>query len=215
MTTVRTMVRWNETLSELFFGREISLLVKIFYTLFLCILVPVYWPYYGPANFLWFSDLALLLTWAALWLESPLLASMQVVSVVLLELVWIVDFLARLATGYQLVGIADYMFEDDKPLLVRALSLFHILLPFVLVWLVYRLGYDRNAWMAQTVLAWVILLLCFFLTEPSKNINWVFGLGKQPQTLIPPGAYLVLLMAAFPIFVYLPTHLALRVVMPK
>src|SRR5437762_3416415 len=181
------MVRWNETLSWLFSDREISLLVKIFHTLFVCILVPVYWRYYGPANFLWFSDLALLLTWAALWLESPFLASMQAVSVVLLELVWIVDFLVRLTTGYRLVGIADYMFEDDKPLFVRALSLFHVLLPFLLIWLVYRLGYDRNAWMAQTVLAWTVLLLCFFFTEPSRNINWVFGLGKQAQTLIPPG----------------------------
>ena len=140
---------------------------------------------------------------------------MQAVSVALLELVWIVDFLIRLTTGYRLVGIADYMFHADKPLLVRALSLFHVLLPFMLVWLVYRLGYDRNAWMAQTVLAWVVLLLCFFCTEPSKNINWVFGFGKQPQTLIPPGIYLVLLMAAFPVCVYLPTHLALRALMPK
>ena len=209
------MVGWQETLTWLFSGREIFMLVKIIYTLFVCILVPVYWRYYGPANFLWFSDLALLLTWAALWLESPFLASMQAVSVVLLELVWIVDFLARLATGYQLIGMADYMFQADKPLFVRALSLFHILLPFLLIWLVYRLGYDRNAWMAQTVLAWTVLLLCFFFTEPSRNINWVFGLGKQAQTMIPPGIYLLLLMAAFPICVYFPTHLALRAIMPK
>jgi len=62
------MVGWQETLAWLFSGREIFMLVKIIYTLFVCILVPVYWRYYGPANFLWFSDLALLLTWAALWL---------------------------------------------------------------------------------------------------------------------------------------------------
>jgi len=209
------MAAWHEIIGLLLSGRNIPVAAKIIYTLFVCILVPVYWRYYGPANFLWFSDLALFLTVAALWLESPLLASMQAVSVVLLELVWITDFVTRLTTGYQLVGIADYMFQPDKPLLVRALSLFHILLPFLLLWLVYRLGYDRNAWMAQTVLAWVVLLLCFFFTEPSRNINWVFGLGKQPQTLIPAGIYLVLLMAVFPICVYFPTHLALRALMPK
>jgi hypothetical protein len=209
------MAGWHETLAWLFSGREISIPVKIIYSLFICILVPVYWRYHGPANFLWFSDLALLFTGAALWLESPFLASMQAVSVVLLELVWIVDFVTRLATGYQLIGIADYMFQTDKPLFVRALSLFHILLPFLLVWLVYRLGYEQNAWIAQSVLAWVVLLVCFFFTEPSKNINWVFGLGKQPQAWFPPGVYLIMLMAVFPICIYFPTHLALRAIMAK
>jgi hypothetical protein len=81
--------------------------------------------------------------------------------------------------------------------------------------LVYRLGYDSNAWIAQSVLAWVVLLLCFFFTEPSKNINWVFGLGKQPQAWFPPGVYLLILMAVFPICIYFPTHLALRAIMAK
>src|SRR5262249_6922407 len=60
------------------------------------LLVPVYWRHYGPANFLWFSDLALLIGLTAVWLESPLLAGMQAVSVGLLELVWIADFLVWL-----------------------------------------------------------------------------------------------------------------------
>jgi len=38
----------------------IPLGLKIIYTLFVCALVPVYWRQYGPANFLWFSDIALL-----------------------------------------------------------------------------------------------------------------------------------------------------------
>jgi hypothetical protein len=40
----------------------IPLWLKIAYTLFVCILVQVYWRQYGPANFLWFSDIALLVT---------------------------------------------------------------------------------------------------------------------------------------------------------
>jgi hypothetical protein len=189
--------------------------MKLLYTLFVCVLVPTYWRYYGIANFLWFSDLALFIGLAALWLESPLLASMQAVSVVFLELVWTVDFLARLATGKVLIGIAEYMFKSDKPLFVRGLSLFHIALPFLLIGLVYRLGYDERALTAQTIFSWMVLVVCFFFTKPSDNINWVFGPGKQPQQKISPALYLLLLLIAVPICIYLPTHFILGAMVSK
>jgi hypothetical protein len=53
--------------------------------------VPVYWRNYGPTNFLYFCDVAAFLTIAALWLESPFLASMAAVGIVLPQLAWIVD----------------------------------------------------------------------------------------------------------------------------
>src|SRR5207237_3235394 len=112
------MDHWQESVGRLLWDREIPLSVCGPYTLFVCILVPVYWRYYGPANFLWFSDLALLITLAALWLESPLLTSMQAVSVGLLELVWIADFVTRLVFVVRLVGMTDYMFKAEIPLLV-------------------------------------------------------------------------------------------------
>lgn len=71
---------------------QIPLWLKLSYTLFVCLLLPVNWVQYGPGNFLWFSDIALLTTVPTLWLESPLLASMMALAVVLLELVWNVDF---------------------------------------------------------------------------------------------------------------------------
>jgi hypothetical protein len=40
---------------------KIPLWIKLFITLFLCVLVPVYWRNFGPANFLWGSDIALFL----------------------------------------------------------------------------------------------------------------------------------------------------------
>jgi hypothetical protein len=189
--------------------------VKLFYTLFVCVLVPVYWRHYGLANFLWFSDLALLIGLAATWRESPLLASMQAVSVLLLELVWIIDFLVRSVIGKPIIGIAEYMFKSDQPLFVRGLSLFHLVLPFFLVWLVYVLGYDSRAWILQTVLFWTVVLVCYYFTKPADNINWVFGIGSQPQKKISSALYLALLMIAVPIFIYLPTHFFLASVMPR
>jgi hypothetical protein len=193
---------------------NISLWVKVVYTLFLAVLIPVYWHHYGPANFLWFSDLSLFLGLPALWLESPFLASMAAVSVLLPELVWLVDFLGQLLTGYQLVGLAAYMFDARLPRYLRALSLFHVPLPFFLVWLVWKLGYDRWAWLAQVPLCWLVLLATYFFTDPNENINWAFGPGPRPQHRLPSWAYLLVVMLFFPACIYLPTHLVLQAVFP-
>jgi hypothetical protein len=195
---------------------KIPLWLKILATAYVAVLVPAYWYHYGFADsFLWFSSLGLFITTAALWRESPRLASMQLVSTFLLEIMWIVDYLGRLLFDVQLVGIAEYMFNAEKPLYVRGLSLFHAALPFVLVWLVYRLGYDRRAWIVQTVFAWLLLLFCFFFTEEEKNINWVFGPSQKPQTLVPPAVYLAGQMVVLPLCIYLPTHLVLKALMPR
>src|SRR6266571_6116529 len=58
-------------------GRKIPLWIKLPYTAFLAVLIPFYWRTYGPVNFLWFCDVALLVTLPALWLESPFLSSMR------------------------------------------------------------------------------------------------------------------------------------------
>jgi hypothetical protein len=197
---------------NLFDSELILLTIKIVYAVFLCVLVPVYWRWWGPANFLWFSDIALFLTFVGVWLESPLLVSMQAVSVMLLEMVWIFDFVLGSCFRIRLTGIADYMFKSDQPFYVRALSLFHLVLPFLLFWLVLRFGYDTRAWIVQTALAWIVLLISFAFTKPSDNINWTFGPGSHPQHKIPRGLYLFLLMLFFPLCVYFPTHCLLKII---
>ena len=191
-------------------GEAIPLWIKVAYTLFLCVLVPVYWVSSGPRNFLWFSDIALLLTGPALWLESSLLASMMVLAIALPELGWNADFFGRLATGRQILGLSAYMFDGRKPLGLRALSLFHVGLPVLLIWMLHRLGYDGRAWAAQTALALVVLPVTYWLIAPADNVNWVYGPGSEPQTRMPPLAYLLLVMAFFPLGIYWPTHLLLR-----
>ena len=193
--------------------------VKLPYTAFVAVLVPFYWRTYGPVNFLWFCDVALLVTLPALWLESPFLSSMQAVAIALPQLCWDVDFTAHLA-GIHLIGLADYMFDPNIPLFVRGLSSFHGWLPLVLLWMVWRLGYDRRALPAQTVAAAVLLVACFLFTprpphpadnpNAAVNVNWVFGPGEETvQTWMAPGLYLALQIVFYPIVIYLPTHLAL------
>jgi len=92
----------------------VPLWLKIVYTVFVVVLVPIYWRQYGPANFLWFSDIALFMTVAALWLENALLVSMAALSVLLLELVWNLDFWVRLLTGKSLIALSAYMFDTPE-----------------------------------------------------------------------------------------------------
>lgn len=198
---------------------RIPLLIKLAYTAFVAVLVPIYLKDYGPTNFLYFCDIALLLTVPALWLESPLLASMAAVSILLLQLYWIVDFLAE-CVGLPLAGMTAYMFDPQIPLFTRCLSFFHFWLPLFVFGLVWRLGYDRRAFPLWSALAVPLLLVCYFLMPPPPapadnpnlpvNINYVYGLGAQPQQMMPPLAYLGVMMVVLLVGVYWPTHLVLQ-----
>jgi len=192
----------------------IPLWIKLGYTGMVAVILPVYAVRYGWRNFLWFSDIALVATAAALWLESALLASMMAVGVLLPELLWNVSFLGRLLFGIRATDLAGYMFDPAKPRYLRALSLFHMVLPVTLLWLIARLGYDARAPVAQTALAWAVLPVTYAVVRPhDENINWVYGLGAR-QTRLSPQRYLMLLMLAFPVIVYLPTHFALKAWFP-
>jgi len=194
--------------------------VKLGYTAFMAVLVPVYWHNYGPTNFLYFCDAALFLTLFAVWRECALAASMAAVGILLPQFLWCLDFGAEFA-GLKVTGMTSYMFEQNRSLFLRGLSLFHGWLPFLLVYLVVRLGYDRRALKAWTALAFVLCLAAYFLLPPAgavladpklpRNINYVFGFDDaQPQHWMSPGRYLVVWMLALFTLSYLPTHWALK-----
>jgi hypothetical protein len=179
--------------------------LTVAYGLAVPLIAVVYWRAYGPSNFLWLSDIALVFTLAALLSDNPLLASMPAVGVLALELAWTVDFLFR----GRVIGLAAYMFDAKLPLYLRSLSLFHLALPPTLIFLLYRLGYDRRALICQTLLTWIVLIVCYVATDPEKNINWVFGPGSKPQQQVSPLLYLVVEMAVLPTCIFGPTHLLL------
>ena len=119
--------------------------LRIALTAFVAFLVPYYWHHYGWHNFFWLSDVALFLTVFALWRASRLLISMMAVGVLPLELYWNIDFFMRLTTGIEVGGIARYMFDEDRPLLLRGVSLFHVALPIIWIGMLLRWGYDPRA----------------------------------------------------------------------
>lgn len=193
------------------------LVLKLGYSAFMAVLIPVYITYYGPANFLYFCDVALLLTLAGIWREDRLMISMAAVGILAPQLLWLVDFFAHFA-GMPITGVTDYMSDAKKPLFLRGLSLFHGWLPLLLLYLVWRNGYDRRALAAWTMLAWLIILICYFLMpmprpEPGNaavNINYVHGFSDTAaQTWMHPLLWVALMIVALPALLFWPTHLLL------
>jgi len=199
---------------------KIPLAAKVAGTAFLAVMVPVYLHTYGPTNFLWFCDAALILTVAGMWLESSLLISMCAVGILLPQCLWLADFGSHLL-GFHFLNLTSYMFDPHLPPFTRGLSLFHGWLPLLLVWLLIRVGYDKRALSAWTILVTALVLICYFFTPPAGahlanhntpiNLNYVYGFNdQQPQQWVNQNLYVVLLVGVLWLVAFLPTHLALR-----
>lgn len=200
--------------------RRLPLAAKLALTGFAMVLVPVYLQRYGPSNFLYFCDAALLLSVVAAWTESALLASIGAVAITGVQTLWTIDFACGFL-GWHPIGMTSYMFDATLPLHVRALSLFHLWLPWVLLWMVSRLGYDRRALPVCIAAGTALLLVSWLFLPPPPapasdphlpvNVNLVYGPGDQaPQTIMPGPLWLLMLLIGMPLAFYLPTHLLLR-----
>ena len=182
--------------------------LKLGWTLWVVVWIPIYWSAYGPANFLWFCDMGNVILALALWRGSSLLFSWQAVSLLLVQSLWTLDYALTLLTGKHFIGGTEYMFDGSISLGIRMLSLFHAATPLLLVWGLWRFGYDRRGWLLQVLTAWVILPLSF-LAGPERDLNWVWGYYDRPQALVSPSLYLIACMTLYPLAWYLPGHLLL------
>ncbi len=157
----------------------VPLPIKLAYTLFVGVFIWSYLPAYGPLNFLYFCDIALIGTLIAMWRTMPLLASMSAVGILFPQLLWMIDFLVRLTTGGHFIELTEYMFDPKENLFLRFLSFFHFWLPVLLYWLICRWGYDRRAFRWQCLVACTLLAVSYLVvgtpTGPAANVNKVFG----------------------------------------
>lgn len=199
---------------ELLAPLAIPLLLKLGFTVFMLVLIPVYLRNYGPSNFVYLCDAALLLTLAGFWLESPLLISAAAVGILVPQMFWLLDYLAALA-GLPSSGMTEYMFDEKRSLFLRGLSLFHGWLPILLLVLLHYTGYDRRAFWLWTALATVLVLVSYFCLPPPSvqrglepvNLNYVHGFSDSaPQHWMPGRLWFLLVVLGSPLFLYAPTH---------
>src|SRR5215831_8056523 len=136
-------------------GMRLPLWLKVVWTVWVVCWAPVYGKQYGVQNFLFFCDLGNFLIAIALWSESALLFSWQAVSLLVFQTIFILDLAGAWLSGHHPIGGTEFMFDPHLPLYVRMLSLFHVVTPPLLLWAIWKLGYERRAWKLQTLTCWV------------------------------------------------------------
>jgi hypothetical protein len=182
----------------------IPLAAKLVWTALVVVWFVVYWHQYGPRNFLYFCDLGNLLITLGLWLESRFILSWQAVGLLMFQILYDIDLLGAFLLGYHATGGTEYMFDPAIPLLVRALGLYHFIVPILLLWALRRVGYDPQAWKWQILIMVVVVPINFFW-HPEDNINFARGIGHE-QHLMPSWLYLLGYSIVAPLVVYWPTH---------
>ena len=129
-------------------------------------------------------------------------------------LLWGMDAGARLVTGRHLFGGTEYMWDGRVPLAVRLLSLFHLVLPVVLVVALRRTGYDRRGLSLQVGLT-AGLLLAARLVGRDKNLNFAFADPLWHRALGPAPLHLAAILAGTTLVAYLPAHLFFSRFLPQ
>jgi hypothetical protein len=184
---------------------RIPLWLKVVWTVWLMVWIPVYWREYGLQNFLFFCDLGNFFIAAGLWLESSLIFSWQAASLLLFQSLFTLDVAAALLRGHHPIGGTEYMFDPHVALWIRLLSLFHVVTPVLLLWAIYRLGYDGRGWKYQTLTAWIVVPINYFW-RPQYDVNWARGPFFREQHVVSGLVYLLGYLIVVPAVVYFPTH---------
>lgn len=170
--------------------------------------------YWGAQDLILFCNIAVILTCAGLWLGNSLLLSTQAVSTMLIGPLWGLDLAWRVATGGQsLIGGTEYMLDTHYPLWVRLLSCDHLVMPVLLLWVLWRVGYDRRAWAVQTALAGVVLVLSRFIT-PEKNLNFSRTDLFFHRAWGPPPVHMAFILLLISVLLYWPAHAVLCKIYP-
>ena len=194
---------------ELLASTLVPLWLKVAWTAMVFAIVVIYWRHRGPANFLWFSDIAFLALVPGLWLESTFIVSLMACMVLVPETLWSVSFFGRLLPLPRVTRLADYMFDQGTPLWLRAVSLFHVPLLAVVIWGPWHLGSDPGVFPWAVLIAWVVLPLTRWLTGPERNVNHVYRFPFAAGASLTPVRHMLVLMIEVPLVLQLPGHLLL------
>jgi hypothetical protein len=181
------------------------LAVRVAALLWLAVFLTAYWRAYGPANFVHLCDVAVILTCWGLWRASSLLLSTQALSSLVVDLLWNLDLFWRLLFGRHLIGGTEYMWDSSWPMAVRALSLFHLVWPVLLIWSLRRVGYDRRAWLVQSLLA-AVILAASRVVAPEANLNFAQRDPFFGRQWGPAAAHVAFIWLVLVTVVYWPTH---------
>ena len=212
---------------------RVPLWLKLAYHVWLLGWLVVAGKYYPYAHFFWLCYLGNVVVGIALWTENNLLFSWQCLSLFFVDVFWTFDVSMRAFSVYsdRLFGHTilhydslfgtGYMFDPDIDPVRKYISLFHMLMPVVFFWGMYRFGYDRRAIWLQLLTIAIVFPLTYWISlnvgdvqhNIADNINWVFGLFGKPQDPAVTGVsrqqFLLIALMIYPIVMHIPSHFLL------
>ncbi|MGH9776401.1 MAG: hypothetical protein ACRD50_15825 [Candidatus Acidiferrales bacterium] len=188
--------------------------VRVAAVVWLAVWIPAYWKIFGWQNFVHYCDIALILTCAGIFLDDALLISSQAVATLLPDALWIVDAASGLLFRRHVFGGTEYLWDPQYPAWVRMLSLYHVVMPVVILLAVRQTGYDRRGWRLQSGIAAAALLAARW-TVPALNINYAFTDPLFHRAWGPPPVHLLAMFAGIVVVIYLPTHFVLQKYFPE
>jgi hypothetical protein len=174
----------------------------------LVVYLPSYTFAYGLANFLFLCNLTVFLVAVGIWSCNRLLLSSQAVAMLVVGAGWTVDFVSRVLTGSHLIGGTEYMWEPQWPLFTRLLSLYHVILPTLLIVVLRRIGYDRRGYLLQSAIAIVAVAIGRFF-GPGANINHSYVEPITKNTWGGAVTHVAVVAGTLVVVVYPLTHLLL------
>jgi hypothetical protein len=171
----------------------------------LAVWIPAYWHAWGWQNFLHFCDVAVFLSCAGLWMRGSLLLSSQTLASLVPDAVWCLDAGWHCFTGHGLFGGTEYMWDPGVALWIRLLSLFHVALPCVLLYAVWKVGYDRRALLLQILICAALLVIARFFS-PQLNLNYAYQEPLFHRAWGPAPTHLAAVLIFMSVVFYLPVH---------
>jgi len=170
---------------------------------------PMYWRTWGAANFVHLCDVAVILTSIGMWTNSSLLISSQAVGAFVVDVAWAADATSRIVLGHALFPGNEYLTNPHYPLWIRSLTIFHLVMPALLLWGIYRMGYNRRGYALQCAIALLVFIVARF-TQPSANIDFAFSDPFFHRAWGPAPAHVLFTWLFMVVVVYAPTHLLLK-----
>lgn len=130
-----------------------------------------------------------------------------------MDIVWTLDAAWTLFLGHHLVGGTEYLFDSKYPLWIRLLSLFHVVMPALMIWAICTVGYDKRGYFLQVAIALAVFVASRF-TPPAQNVNYAFTDPFFHRALGAGPIHIALTFLFMALIVYLPTHLAFERMFP-
>jgi hypothetical protein len=174
----------------------------------LIVWIPAYWHAWGWQNFLHLCDIAVILSCVGIIFQNRLLISSQVLATLVPGIIWTVDAGWRLVLHHNLIGGTEYLWDSTQPLWIRLLSLFHIVLPILLVALCAAVGYDRRALALQSAITFGLLVISRWMGA-AANLNYTFIDPVFHRALGPAPIHVAIIFMGTVVLFYLPAHVFL------